>query len=300
MFRCGLLAVLSMAAGLATADDTRPSSRLVRSSDGVPLCIYETGNPQGPPILFIHGFSQSYWVFKRQFQSELARDFRLLAYDLRGHGCSGKPWEAKYYTSRRIADDTAAVLKEFAVERPLMVGWSYGGYVIIDYIRHHGDRQVGGAMLVGSNAGLPPPPTDPAAIERARVMRENNRQATPDIASGIQNGQTFVRLMTAKPAPPDMAEIMFAANQMLPAYARRAMTDRGLQNDDVIPRITIPVLLLSGEQDASQPAAVLQGIARQLPRARVLMMPGAGHAPFIDAPEEFERELRQFASEVRR
>jgi pimeloyl-ACP methyl ester carboxylesterase len=64
----------------------------VPSSDGVPLCVYETGRREAPALLFVHGMSQSCAVFKRQFESDLARDYHLVALDLRGHGCSGKPW----------------------------------------------------------------------------------------------------------------------------------------------------------------------------------------------------------------
>lgn len=295
-----LLAALALGALAGGAPSARSAeiARLLRAPDGVPICIFETGNPAGPPILFVHGFSQSYAVFKLQFQSDLARDFRLLAYDLRGHGCSGKPWDASYYTSKRIAADMAAVLSEFKVQRPLLVGWSYGGYVIMDYVRHFGDQRIAGAMLVGSNAGLPPPPTDPAVIERARVMRANNRNASPDIAAGMRGGHVFVGLMTVRPAPPEIAEIMFATNQMLPAYVRRAMVERNLQNDDVIPRLHVPILLLAGDKDLSQPAPVLAAVAAKLANGRLVMVPDAGHATFIDAPDAFQRELRQFATSV--
>ena len=287
---------LGMLAAGAPSAHSADSARLIRSPDGVPICTFETGNPAGPPILFVHGFSQSYAVFKLQFQSDLARDFRLLAYDLRGHGCSGKPWDSRYYTSKRIAADMAAVLSEFKLQRPLLVGWSYGGYVIMDYVRHYGDQRIAGAMLVGSNAGLPPPATDAATIERTRAMRETNRNSSPDIAAGMQNGHNFVRLMTYKPAPPDMAEIMFATNQMLPAYVRRAMVELKLQNDDVIARLHVPILLLAGDKDLSQPAPLLTAVAARLAHGRLLLVPDAGHAAFIDAPEAFERELRQFAA----
>lgn len=288
--------VLGTLTGGAAAAAGAGTTRLITAPDGVPICVYETGNAAAPPILFVHGFSQSHAVFKLQLQSDLARDFRLLAYDLRGHGCSGKPWEARYYTSKRIAADMAAVLSEFKVQRPLLVAWSYGGYVVMDYVRHYGDQRIAGAMLVGSNAGLPPAPTDPAAIERARVARANGRNASPDIAAGMQGGHTFVGLMTARPAPPEVAEIMFATNQMLPAYARRAMADLQLQNDDMIPRLQVPILLLAGDKDLSQPAPVLAAVAAKLANGRLVMVPDAGHATFVDAPEAFERELRQFAA----
>lgn len=294
-----LLALAALTFVLGTplqAADPAGTSRFIRSKDGVPLCVYETGNPAGPPMILVHGFSQSHAVFKPQFESDLARDFRLLAYDLRGQGCSGKPWDAKAYRSRRIAEDMAAVIAEFRLQKPLLVGWSYGGYVLVDYVRHFGAKQVAGLVLVGSNAGLPPPPTEASTIERMKTAREASRNTSPDIASGIRSGHGFVRLMTAEPAPADMAEIMFVTHQMLPAYARRAMADLQLQNDDMVPRLTLPVLLLTGDQDKSQQSTVLANIASKLPSGRLEMLPGAGHAAFVDKPAEFNLALRTFAT----
>jgi pimeloyl-ACP methyl ester carboxylesterase len=270
----------------------------MRSRDGLPLCVFETGDRHGPTLVLIHGFSQSHVVFKLQYASDLPRDYRLLAYDLRGHGCSGKPWRNSDYRSARVAADLASVLRQRQVRKPVLIGWSYGGYVIMDYVRHYGTRELTGAVLVGSNAGLAPAPTDPGQIERAEKARAASRNASPDITANILAGRNFVKLMTAKPAPADVAEIMFAAHQMLPIYARRAMSELALQNDDLIGKLDLPVLLLVGDQDFSQSPAALSDIASQLPHGKLQVMAGSGHAPFIDAPAEFDAAIRQFAQSV--
>ena len=146
-------------------------------------------------------------------------------------------------------------------------------------------------FLVQAEAGLLSVSGVPEAYGRIGV-------SICDIGAGMQGGHVFVGLMTIKPAPPDMAEIMFATNQMLPAYVRRAMVERNLQNDDVIPRLHVSILLLAGDKDFSQPAPVLNAVAGKLAHGRVVLVPDAGHATFIDAPEAFERELRQFAAAV--
>ena len=267
----------------------------VTAPDGVPLCVFETGNPQGKELLLIHGFSQSYAVFKRQYEGPLAADHRIVAFDLRGHGCSGKPWaESAYASTRTWADDVDAVIRARKLQRPLLVAWSFGGYVSVNYVEHHGTQGIAGIVMVGSNAGLLPAPTDPAVIARLEAARAANANRLPDIEAGIAEGRGFVKLMTAKPAPPDMAEIMFATNQMLPAYARRAMSRRSLQHDAVLPRMTTPTLLLVGDQDGSQSVEVLAGLAKRLPDGQLKVMAGAGHAAFIDSPAEFEAALREF------
>jgi pimeloyl-ACP methyl ester carboxylesterase len=267
--------------------------------DGVPLCVFETGNPQGKELLLIHGFSQSYAVFKRQYEGALAADHRIVAFDLRGHGCSGKPWDAAAYGDSRIwGDDVAAVIRAKRLQRPLVVGWSFGGYVAVNYVEHHGTRGIAGIVLVGSNAGLLPPPTDPAVRKQMDAARSANANRLPDIETGIAEGHGFVKIMTAKPAPADMADIMFATNQMLPAYARRAMSQRSLQSDAVVPRMTTPTLLLVGDKDGSQSVEVLGGLAKRLPDGHLKVLPGAGHAAFIDSPQEFDAALREFEAEA--
>jgi non-heme chloroperoxidase len=76
---------------------------------GLKLHVQETGNPDGKPILFIHGFSQCRLAWNKQMHSDLATDFRLIAMDIRGHGLSEKPRDA-YGDSRMWADDVHAVM----------------------------------------------------------------------------------------------------------------------------------------------------------------------------------------------
>lgn len=290
-----LLAALSIVAQSARA----ASFDYIPATDGTPLCVYETGNPKGRPLLFIHGFSQSYAVFKRQFESDLAKDFRIVAFDLRGHGCSGKPWADAAYTGTKIwADDVATVIASRKLVRPIVVGWSFGGYVTVDYVRHYGNDAPAALVLVGSNAGLPPAPTDPAALAKMTAQREANRALPPDIELQLRGGKQFVSVMTAKPAPQDMQDIMFATNQMMPPYARRAMSSLALTNDDMVSKITTPVFFLVGSRDLSQPNEVIRSVAARMPNANVQVFDGAGHAVFIDSPEEFNAAVRRIAESL--
>jgi len=71
-------------------------SHKIVGGGGTQLHLVETGNPNGRPILFIHGFSQCSLAWGRQLSSDLADDYRLIALDLRGHGLSDKPRERKF------------------------------------------------------------------------------------------------------------------------------------------------------------------------------------------------------------
>src|SRR6185437_6047238 len=88
---------------------------------GTQLHLVEAGNAQGRAILFIHGFSQCWLAWGRQLGSDLARDYRLIAMDMRGHGESEKP-RAGYDDSRLWADDVHAVIRELDLEQPILCG----------------------------------------------------------------------------------------------------------------------------------------------------------------------------------
>ena len=123
----------------------------IKSGDGIRLHVEEAGNPAGKPILFIHGYSQCRLCWKKQMNSKLTKDFRLVALDIRGHGLSDKPRDA-YADSKKWADDINAVVNALGLEQPLLVGWSYGGAVICGYLRLYGEDGISGINFVGASS----------------------------------------------------------------------------------------------------------------------------------------------------
>ena len=84
----------------------------VTAADGVNLAVQEWGNPHGPEILFIHGFNQAHLSWLRQVKDpQLAAEFRMITFDLRGHGSSDKPLENERYAHQNWGDDIAAIMR---------------------------------------------------------------------------------------------------------------------------------------------------------------------------------------------
>ena len=135
------------------------SETLVRGGGGTEIWTGEWGNPDGPPILLIHGFMQSHLSWSAQLDSDLANDFRLIAIDNRGHGRSGKPEDpAAYQDGQNWADDIAAVMDQLELDKPVLTGWSYGGLIMLDYCQRHGCNNIAGVNFVA------------AAVRRARAV----------------------------------------------------------------------------------------------------------------------------------
>ncbi|MDX2141985.1 MAG: alpha/beta hydrolase [Rhodospirillaceae bacterium] len=297
-FLLGWLACVSVG-GVASAAELR--FQTVLAPDGMPLNVVEAGPTDAPGILFIHGVGQNYASWDRQLQSDLADSFHLVAFDLRGHGGSGKPWRPESYNQACIwADDVAAVMTATALKRPVMVVWSYGGTVGMDYVRCRGTDNLAGIVFAAARGGLYPnselDPRIPAASEKLR---------SPDLGQNIQGAQEFTSFLTASPLPPEIEAMARVTNLMYPPYARQAndgpksLPDGSVykNNEDLIPRLTLPLLFALGEKDAFSSARAAEAAIRErLPKAELKTYPNAGHWIFFDAAEPFNRDLRDFAT----
>jgi pimeloyl-ACP methyl ester carboxylesterase len=121
----------------------------VVGSGGLHLHVREWGKADAAPILCIHGWSQNHLCWSKQYESALADRFRLIAFDLRGHGMSDAPLEPQHYTNAQVwAEDLAAIIDRLHLSPAVLVGWSYGGFIICDYLRVFGDAAVAGITFV--------------------------------------------------------------------------------------------------------------------------------------------------------
>jgi non-heme chloroperoxidase len=273
--------------------------RRVRGGGGVELDVAESGDSAGIPLVFVYGYCQPVTIWRKQLESDLARDFRLVAFDLRGHGASEKPTVPEAYNdSKPWADDVAAILEQLDLRRAVLVAWSYAGYVVCDYLRHYGSERLGALALVAA-ATL-------KGGERARafvgprfaelfpaLFSEDPRVLRPAMSR-------FADLCVADPSVLDEATraAIVAAGEKVPAVAREAMQRRRLDNDDVLRRLDLPVVCAHGTADAVVLCASSEHNASLIRDARLSVYPGIGHAPFFEASERFNRELRELAARV--
>lgn len=285
----GLLTVSAACALLCSAAVTAPEAvategylfHEVSGAGGVPINVVETGNPEGPAVVLLHGFSQSYLSWLEQLEDPtLAEQLRLVAVDLRGHGASGKPWDTDAYSGYQPwADDLAAVLQTLAIEQPWLVGWSFGGYVALDFVRGHGEDAVAGVMLVASHGGVVPrPPGEPAEVRN-------------DLLEAIENARGFMALMSVEPVSQAAIDRGVFSHVMLPPYVRRAMTGKRFDNADLFPMSSLPVTMILGEGDLSLPVDNIRNALPADADIEIVVYPGVGHSPFVEAPQRFNADL---------
>lgn len=292
-----LLCILSVF--VATAADAADFEFLdIKGAGGVPLNVVAAGPTDAPGILLIHGIGQSYLSWESQFASPIADTFRLVAFDLRGHGNSGKPWSTSDYASAKIwAEDVHAVIKGANLDRPVLVGWSYGTLVAIDYVRHFGSENLSGLNLVGAYGGLverPLPDSDNPEIQALTEMRK--KQYALDINHNIEASKMMADFLTAKTMPDEWRQRAAMIGLLLPPYARQAMWARPLDNADIVDVLDLPVLLTVGAQDRGAPVELGEVLLQVLPDSHLSVYPNTGHSPFVEDSVRFNNELMEFAA----
>jgi pimeloyl-ACP methyl ester carboxylesterase len=266
------------------------------SSDGTLLNVFADGDPRNPALVFIHGFAQSAAAWQRQADA-LRNDFYVVRFDLRGHGESGKPdGDAAYVEPQYWANDVRVILDEVARRDPILIGWSYGGRVIADYLQVYGAEKIAGIVLVGaiSLLGLPPAETFRNPELRA-IWRE---LLSPDERVARPAFERFTRLCFAVPVPESTIAAMAEASLRLPPHARAAMLMRTAESVPTWSAYKRPALIVHGDDDRIVLPAAADWHAAQLPQAVSKRYPGVGHVPFVEAEERFTADLRAFASTV--
>ncbi len=274
-----------------TENERLIKSQHVTGGGGIQLHVVEAGNPRGRPIVFIHGFSQCWRAWSRQMSSELADDYRLVALDLRGHGRSEKPREA-YDDSRLWADDVSAVIQDLRLDQPVLCGWSYGPLIILDYIRHYGEDGIGGITFVDAITKL-------GSDEAMSVIAPAFLNLAPgffstEVEESVGSLASLLRMCFAGEPSADELYLMLGYNVVVPPYVRQALFSRSFDNDDLLPRIRKPVLLMHGAEDAIVTPAVIDQHKAGMAHAQIRVMANAGHAPFWDDATTFNQYLRAF------
>ncbi|WUJ70319.1 alpha/beta hydrolase [Kribbella soli] len=268
----------------------------VRGGGGVRLHAGEWGNRQGRPILFIHGWSASHVCWARQLAGLLGEEFRLVAFDNRGHGMSEKPLGAESYRDPQLwADDLAAVIDQLGLDRPVLVAWSYGGFIVSDYIRAYGEDRIGAIDLVGAAVMMKPPTFDnigPGFLGNAPEASQ------PDLATNITAIRRFLDVCTAEPLDQDDWSAALAWNMVVPPEVRGALISREIDSDDVLARLSVPVLVTHGRSDTIVLPSMAEHVLDVCKTARPSWYDGVGHVPFVEDQSRFDRELADLAAEL--
>jgi pimeloyl-ACP methyl ester carboxylesterase len=268
----------------------RMKTHTVEGGGGLQLHVREWGKADGPPILFIHGWSQNHLCWDKQYESTLRDEFRLVAYDLRGHGMSEAPLGPEHYTDGKLwADDVAAIIDQLRLERPVLVGWSYGAFVICDYVRAYGQDRIAavnfveGAVKLGEAAF--------GTLIGPGFLDHFVDATADDLPTNIRGMRAFLKACLARPLPADDFETALCWNIVVAPRIRANLAAREIDGDDILRALEVPLLVTQGHADTVVLPAMAEHVLATCPTAEASWYEGVGHLPHLQEPERFNREL---------
>lgn len=254
----------------------------VRLSTGVELQVAEHGREDGQPVLFLHGFTDSWFSYSRVLDG-LPPTTRAIVPTQRGHGDSERP--ACCYRVADFAADAVALLDALGVERAAVVGHSMGSFVAQRIAIDHPAR-VSRLVLIGSGAKAA---TDPV-VELHRAVQKLTDPIPPAFV------RVFQEDMLSRPVPQAFLDTVVRDSGKVPARVwRDALT--GLLAPEVAlqsGRIHAQTLIVWGENDLVFARSDQDDLVRAIGGARLIAYPGIGHSPHWELPDEFIADLREF------
>lgn len=289
----------ALTAGTPGVDAPDLRSRYIEGVGGVPLNVIEAGEAGKPTLVFIHGLGQSHLSWEPQLRSALVKDFHLVAYDLRGHGNSGKPWRAQDYEAPGTwAGDLARVLQATQAERPLLIAWSYGTWVAVDFLKGYPPEALAGLVMIGGLGGLSAPEAAATQAPSAEGMRLSQMTASGWLGDNLAAGEGINRFFVRQPVDEVWSQRTAAVNAMLSPYVRPLILMRSFDNSGALDRIRLPIWVVVGSLDVTLPVADARALQQRLPNAQLTVFEGSGHLPFAEDPQRFNQDLAAFAREV--
>ncbi|AYJ51066.1 alpha/beta fold hydrolase [Rhodococcus sp. P1Y] len=269
--------------------------RQASSIDGTNIVYRVSGDRGARPLVLLHGWAQSSACWGDNLLDDLAENFRVVAVDLRGHGYSDAP-VGGYAESANWAGDVEAVLTAEGIESDaILLGWSYGGLVICDYLAEHGTGAVAGVVFVGAitsigrgEAGGRVGTAMRAAVPGA--MAEEPRVAIKALGSF---GHALTGPVEGKGA---QAQALFGLTLSTAPRVRAALFDRTVSHDDLLRTLDVPALVLHGTSDTVVDVSAGKHAASLIPTVTESYWDGVDHGPFVADPQRFLGDVTAFTS----
>lgn len=261
--------------------------------------MYAADTGRGRPLIFLHGWSSHGDYFGPQVKS-LASDFRLVTPDLPGHRRSPTPPDALNIPALAAALHKLIVARE--LEQPVLIGWSMGAMVALDYIAQFGSTGLGGLVIEDMTVKI----TNEAGWRLGIRNGFDAAQSAAAVAAMREDwagySQNAMPRLFARSYVPDTAfgewisaEIAHNDGQAM-ALLWQSMAEQDYRA--LLPKLELPVLILHGGESQLYEPAVGQWMAANITGARRCCFDNAGHSPHLEVPDAYNRTLVDFITSL--
>jgi pimeloyl-ACP methyl ester carboxylesterase len=252
-------------------------------STGIRVHLAEHGAGSGAPVVFLHGWPDSWFSFSRVLPL-LPKTLRCIAFDQRGFGESDHPESG--FTFPGLAADAVAVLDALDIERATIVGHSYGSFVARELAIAY-PRRVTALVLIGTGFST----STPVAEDLQAALRGLPDPIPEAFAREFQASTAY------RPLPPEFFDRIVAESLKIPPRLWPVMIDAIVEHDATarLGKLRAPTQLLWGDHDALFSRAEQDRFLAAVPSARLKVYEETGHCPNWERPEDVAADIASFA-----
>jgi len=255
------------------------------NANGIDIKYELTGQEGAPVVMLSHSLASSMVMWNPQLGS-LEPHFKVLRYDMRGHGGSEAPEGA--YTLELLAEDAVALLDALRIDTVHFVGLSIGGMIGQGLALNHGDRLK--SLTLCDTSATMPDEAQPILQQRIAAARENG------IADQVDG--TLERWFTPEYLKANSPQVEVIRQQIratpLAGYIGCSEALRGLKYLQRLSEITLPTLIMVGEEDPGTPVAAAEAIHERIADSQLVILPAARHLSNIEQAAAFNEALLNF------
>lgn len=255
--------------------------------NGIEVNFVDVGAPNALAVVLIHGFPFNHEMWTPQIQA-LQDKFRVVAYDLRGHGSSGVG--DGQYMLEFFVDDLLGLLDHLKIEKAVLCGMSMGGYIALRAIERN-PEWVKGLILADTQSKSD---SNEAKLKRATAIKSVKANGVNAYADDFVKSVFTPQTLAGNEAAVEKIRRIIQRNSSLGICGALLALASRTDTTEALSGIQVPTLILVGEHDALTPPSASQDMHSKIPNSEFHLVPNAAHMSNIESPEEFNKQILTF------
>lgn len=277
---------------------TNDASQFIELESGLTVHVRDEGPRDAPVLVLVHGSSASLQTWE-PWVERLSDDYRIISYDQPGHGLTG-PTPDRNYDTPVFVETLDGVANALGLTNFAVAGSSMGGWVSWNYALAHGDRLNGLALIGASGVPDAQPRSLPIGFRIARmpVISRLMQKITPRsmIESSVQQSVSNQDIVDDVMVDRYYDLLLYPGNRA--ATLARGSAERTVASPETMATITVPTLLIWGEEDPLVPLSSGQWFDEHIPDSVLIAYPAIGHIPMEEAPDRSAADMRAWLDTI--
>jgi 3-oxoadipate enol-lactonase len=259
--------------------------------NGLMVSYLDEGARDAPVVIFLHGFPFNKSMWQKQVKA-LSERYRVIAYDIRGHGSSGVGDEA--FSVRLFAEDLIALMDRLLIGKAVLCGLSMGGYIALRAVIDHPER-FDGLVLCDTQCIADTPEAKEKRLKAIESIRENGAETYAE--GSLKNFFAPESFTAGKEEVAAVRGMIAGTREQTLVQTLRALYGRE-ETCGALKQIKMPVLIMVGKEDKITPPSAAEAMHARMKLSALHVIEGAGHLSNMENPEAFNERLKEFVASV--